>query len=130
MLAEYWPFQSVRTLQHDGIVVGGVYLCVADGEVFTAVDVDAVAVGIDGHIVDSTDVTACCDNGKMPTAIDGDVADGYVMAKFQGYGLVARSDASPLHIACFLRISFGQSLTVYYAVTCDADILLTLSPDE
>ena len=49
---------------------------------------------------------------------------------FQGYGLVACSDASTLHIACFLRISFGQALTVYYAVTCDADILLTLSPDE
>ena len=30
--AEHGPFRGVRTLQYDGIVVGRIYLCIADGK--------------------------------------------------------------------------------------------------
>ena len=128
MLAEHGTLQGIRTLQHDGIVVGGVHLRIADGDVFAAVNVDAIAVGVDGHIVDGAYFAARHDDGKVTATIDGDVADGDVTAQLQGNSLVASADTTPLHIAGFLSVLLGQALAVNHAATRDADILLPFSP--
>ena len=128
MFAEHGTLQGIRTLQHDSIVVGCVYLRIADGKVFAAVDVNAVAVGVDGYIVDGANVAACHDDGEVAATVDGDVADGDVAAQLQGNSLVASANAASLYVAALLGVLFGKALTINHAASCDADILLTFCP--
>ena len=130
MLAEHRFFQGVRALQHDGVVMGGVHLRIAHGDILTTVDVDAVAVGIYHHIIDCADLTTRDDNGEMPTPKDGDITDGDVPTLFQGDGLVAGADGSALYVTGPLGVMACQSLTVYHPITADADVLLSFSPDQ
>ena len=128
MFAEHGTLQGIRTLQHDSVVVGCVYLRIADGKVFAAVDVNAVAVGVDGYIVDGAYVAARHDDGKVTATVDGDVADGDVAAQLQGNSLVASANAASLYVAALLGVLFGKALTINHAASCDADILLTFCP--
>ena len=130
MLAQHGALQRIRAFQYNGIVVGRVHFRVAYGEVLAAVDVDAVAVGVDGHVVDGADVAARGDDGKVATAKDGDVTDGDVATQLQGDGLVARAYGAALHVAGLLGIMLCQAFTVNHPVTRDADVLLPLGPNE
>ena len=130
MLAEHRFFQGVRALQHDSVVMRGVHLRIAHGDILTAVDVDAVAVGIDRHIIDRADITSRDDNGEMSTPKDGDITDGDVPALLQGDGLVTGADGSALHVTGPLGVVACQSFTVNHPITANADVLLSFSPDQ
>ena len=75
MFTGYRLFQCLRRFQYDGIITGRVNLGICDGDVFTTVDVDTVAVGVDGHIVNSATVAASGDDGEMTATEDGNVAN-------------------------------------------------------
>ena len=57
-----------------------VHLGVAHSGVLAAVDVDAVAVGVDEDVVDGGVLAAGDDDGEMPSPVDGDVANEDVAA--------------------------------------------------
>ena len=80
MFTGYRLFQCIRRFQYDGIIAGRVNLSIADGDIFTTVDVDTVAVGVDGHIVNSATVTAGGDNGKVTATEDSNIANQDVTA--------------------------------------------------
>ncbi len=60
--------QGQRALQHDGVVIGRVDLAVSDAHVVAAVDIDAVAVGVDGQAGDRQVVAAGGQHGEMTAA--------------------------------------------------------------
>ena len=128
MLAEHGLLQRVRRLQHDGVVGGRVHLRVAHGEVLAAVDVNAVAVGVDDDVVDGADVAAGGDDGEMSAPVDGDVADEHVAAELQGDGLVARADGATLDDARLLGVVLRQALTVDHPLAGDGYVRLPLGP--
>ena len=130
MFAEHRLLQRIRTLQHNSIVVRSVNFRVANCKILAAIDVNAIAISIDDHIVDGADVATCGDDGEMSASIDGDVADGDVTTEFQGNRLIASAYRTALHIASRLRIVLRQSFTIYQSSPCDADVLLALSPDQ
>jgi len=130
VLAEHGLLQCVARLEHEGIVAGGVDAAVGDGHILTAVDVEAVAVGVDGDVVDGSKVAAGHDDGEVSAAVDGDVADGHLSAELQGYGLVAGANGAALHVAGVLGVFLRQSLAVDHAVAGNGDVALTLGPDE
>ena len=80
MLRQDGTLQGIRGLQHEGIVTGGVDAAVSDGHVLATVDVKAVAVGVDGDVVDGGEVAAGHDDSEMTTTVDGDVANGHLTA--------------------------------------------------
>ena len=128
MFTEHRLLQRIRTFQYDGIVVRSVNFRVADCKILAAVDVNAVAIGVDGYIINCSDITPSGDNGKVPSSIDGDVADGDVTTEFQGNRLVTSANRSSLHVAGIFRIVLRQSFTIYQSSPCDADVLLALCP--
>ena len=89
VFAQHGLFQRVARLQHQCVVAGGVYAAVAHGHVLAAVYVEAVAVGVDGHIVNGGEVAAGHDDGEVAAAVYGHVADGHTAAELQGDGLVS-----------------------------------------
>ena len=115
MLAEDGPLQGIRALEHNGVVAGRVHLGVAHGEVFAAVDVNAVAVGVNHDIVDCPYLTSSDDDGKMASPVDGDVTDGHVAAQLEGNSLVARALSNrpahcrPFSVSCFVSPSHQSS---------------------
>ena len=128
MLAEHGALQGIRRLEHDGVVGGRIHLRVAHGEVLAAVDVDAVAVGVDDDVVDGADVAAGGDDGEVAAPVDGDVADEHVAAELQGYRLVARADGATLDDARLLGVVLRQALTVDHPLAGDGYVRLPLGP--
>ena len=76
-------------LEADGIVTGGVDGEVGDANVFAAVDVDAVAVGVDLEIVDGEVVYTGEEEAEVSPFEDGKVAEDDVAAVLEGDGFVA-----------------------------------------
>ena len=130
VLGDDGPLQRIARLQHEGVVARRVDTAVGDGHVLAAVDVEAVAVGVDGDVVDGRQVAAGHDDGEVAAAIDGDVADGDLSAELQDDGLVARADAAALHLAGLLGVLLRQALAVNHPVTGNRDVRLTFGPDE
>ncbi len=124
------PRQGIARLQDQRIVRRCVDLAIGDGHILAAVDVEAVAVGVDGDVVDGRQVAARHDDGEMAAAVDGDVADGDLSAEFQGYGLVAGTDAAALHLAGLLGVLLRQAFAVNHSVAGNRDVRLPLGPDE
>ena len=122
--------KGIAALEHDGIVVRCVDLRVGDGGESAAVDVDAVAVGVNQHVVDGGKVATRNDDGEVSAAVNGDVANEHVAAEFEGNGLVARSDASSLHIARSLGVLAGEPFAINASSTRDAHVLEVLAPNE
>jgi hypothetical protein len=67
----------------------GVYRAVGDAHVFAAVDVHAVAVGVDFEIVDCEVVNAGDQYREVPALENGEVAQNDVVAVLEADGLVA-----------------------------------------
>ena len=130
MLTGHRTFQSIRALQYDTVVTWGVHLRIAYRNHLAAVDVYAVAVCVDKHIVDGAQFTTRDDDGKMSAAGDGHVTDKDVAAKFQGDGLVAHADTAAMHLSCRFRIVLRESAAVDDAPSRDAHVLFTVRPDQ
>ena len=130
MLRQHRLLQCIGTFQHQRVIVGRIDFAVGDGQVFAAVDVNAVAVGVDSNIVHRTQVAARQDDGKVATLIDRHIPDKDVAAKLQRDGLVARADVTTLQIACALRVPSGQSFTVNHSTSGDGYVFLTDGVDE
>jgi len=130
ILADDWFFECVRALQHQSIVVGAVDFGVGDRGELAAVDVDAVAVGIDEHVVDRGKVASSDDDGEVSAPEDGDVAYEDVSAEFECDGLVAHTDTTTMHVASRLGILSCKSPAIDHAPSGDRDIRLSFSPDQ
>ena len=128
MFTEHRPLEGIRALQHNGVVVGGVHLGVAHGEILAAVDVDTITVGVDGDIVDGPNVAASGNDGEVTATENGDITDKHIAAQLEGNGLVARADAATLHIAGILGVMTGEAVTVDHALSGDAHVVLPLGP--
>jgi len=130
VLAELGALEGIAALKDDGIVVRRVDLRVGNGGESAAVDVDAVAVRVNQYVVDGGEVATRDDDGEVTATVDGDVADENVSAELEGNRLVARSDASALHLSSRLRVLASETSTVNASPACDAHILEVLAPDE
>ena len=123
-------FQRIGAFEDNTIIERCIYFCVAHSDVFAAVDIDTVAVGVDGDIVDSKKVASGCNDGEMTSAEDGDISDKNIAAHFDGDSLVACTDASPLHISRFLRVLACESLAVDHPPSGNGNIMLSFGPDK
>ena len=123
MLCYYRLLQRIRTLQYQAIVVRSIYLTVAHGEIFAAVDVDTVAISIYYDVVYGSKFASRNDNSKMTTTIYGDIANQYVAALLKGNSLVASTDVATLQVASFLGISSCQSLAIDHTSTSNRNIV-------
>ena len=81
--------EGVAGLGADAVVPGGVDGAIGDAHVLAAIDVDAVAVGVDFEVVDGDVVDAGEQQGEVAAFEDGEVAEEDVAAVFEGDGFVA-----------------------------------------
>ena len=81
--------QAVGIFQADAVVPGRVDAAIRDADVAAAVDVDAVAVGVDLQVVDGEVVHAGGEDGEVSAVQDRDIAESHVAAVFQADGFVA-----------------------------------------
>ena len=81
--------ESVARLGADAVVPGRVDGAVGDADVLAAVDVDAVAIGVDVEIVDGEVVDAGEQQCEVAALEDGEVAQENVAAVFERDGFVA-----------------------------------------
>jgi hypothetical protein len=88
--------ERVRSFEGDRIVVGGVDARIRDTNVAAGVDIDPVAVGVDGQIVDGEVVDTGREDAEVPSPGDGKIAQSYVAAEFERDYLVSRAAA----VAC------------------------------
>ena len=110
-------------LQADAVVVGRVDAGVGDPDVAAGIDVDAIAVGVDLEVVDGQVVDAQEPNPGVSAAEDGEVAQGYVAAQFQGDGLVGVGAASP-------GLPDERIGAADQAVSHDGDVFETFTADQ
>ena len=80
-------------------------LAVAHGEVFAAVYIKAVAVGVNHHIVYGTELATGENNAEMTATIDGHIPDKDIAAKLECYGFVASAYAAAEHHSGLFGIS-------------------------
>jgi len=80
--------EGKAALGADGVVPGGVDGAVGDADIVAAVDVDAVAVGVDFEVVDGEVVDAGEEEAEVAAFEDGEVAEDDVAAVFERDGLV------------------------------------------
>ena len=92
---------------------------VAYGEVFAAVDVESVAVGINHHIIYGTQFASCKYDAEVTAPVDGDITDQDVAALLEGNSLIARTDISTLQFSAFFCISPGESFAVNHSSSGD-----------
>ena len=130
VLADLCTLEGITTLEDDGIIVRRVDFRVAHGGESAAVDVDTIAVGVNQHVVDGSEVATRDDDGEVSATIDGDVANKYVATEFEGNRLVACANTSSLHVACSLGVLAGETFAIDASTTCDADVFEVLAPDE
>ena len=81
--------ESVAGLRADGVIPRGVDEAVGDADVAAAVDVDAVAVCVDGEVVDGEIVDSGEEEAEVTAFEDGEVAEDDIAAVLECDGFVA-----------------------------------------
>ena len=104
MLYGAGPSQRIGAFQHDGIVVDGVDAAAAHHHLLAAVDIDTVAVGIDGDVFYEQMVNPREEHGKMAATQETDIADAHITAVAQRQRLVGHSRFS----ACIVPSVTGE----------------------
>ena len=79
VFGRFCPSQCVGAFQNDGIVVHGVYPTSAHGHVLAAVDVHAVAVGIDDGVFYQQVIHSCKEHGKMTATQETESSDSDIL---------------------------------------------------
>ena len=123
MLSYNRLLQRIRTLQYQAVVVRSIYLTVAHGEIFAAVDVDTIAISIYDDVVYGSKFTSRNDNSEVATTIYGNIANQYVAALLKGNSLVASTDVATMQVATILGISSCQSLAIDHTSTSNRNIV-------
>jgi len=99
-----------------------------------AVDVDAIAVGVDFEVVDGEVVDAGEQEGEVAALEDGEVAEDDVAAVLEGDGLVADAgllgDVDGIVAACGAAGAEAEAATVDEAGAGDAEVVKIFSPEE
>ena len=112
--------KRVRALQHDRVVVRGLTLLLEMRTLRQPVEIDAVAVGVDGQIVDGQVIHAGGQDAEMAAVQDRKIAQRHVAAELQSDGFVAAAPRSP-------RVS---ALPRDQAAADNRDVFQTLAPDQ
>ena len=116
----------------DAVVPGGVDGAVGDADVLAAVDVHAVAVGVDLEVVDGEVVDAGEEQAEVAALEDGEVAEEDVAAVLEGDGLVA--DAGLLgdegKSVAFWAAAVGEAFAPDEAGAGDGEVVEVFAPDE
>ncbi len=81
--------QSERAFGADGIVPGRIDAAIRYTDIFAAIDIDAVAIGVDQQIVYGQIVNACGENGEVSALKHGKIPQYYVVAIFQAQSLIS-----------------------------------------
>ena len=81
--------EGVAALQADAVIPGRIHAAIGNAHVVAAINVHAVAVGVELDIVDGEVVHAGGEDGKVAAVQDGDVAEDDVVAVLQADRLVA-----------------------------------------
>ena len=105
-----------------------IHFGIADGEILAAVDIYAVTVGVDSHVIYRSALTSRYDDGEVAATIDCHIANKDILAGLQGNRLVASAYRTSLHLSCLFSIVFGESFAVNHSATRDRYILLAISP--
>src|ERR1019366_4520229 len=111
------------------------------GGVAAAIKVQAVAVGVEGDVVNRQVVAAGDENGKMAAVKNRDVADQNISAQLEGDGFVADAHGrigfgirrGKMFVTAHLVEDFGiplQPAAVDHAVAGDENIGEVFAPDE
>ena len=116
--------KAVRIFQTDAIIPGRVDAAIRDPHVAAAIDIDAVAIGIDLQVVDGEVVDASGQDGEMPAVQDGEIAQGHVAAILQADGFVTNSGRQRV------AISAAQALAPNQALTFDGNVFQIFAPDQ
>ena len=130
MLAEYWTFQGIGALQHDGIVVGSVHFTITYREILTTIDVNTIAIRVDSDIIDGSNIAARSDNRKVSASKDRDVTNGHIAAELQGDSFIACTDGATLYDSSLFCVMLRQSLAIDTALPRNTHIVLAFSPDQ
>ena len=119
--------QRVGTLQADAVVPGRIHSAIGNADVPAAIDVHAVAVGIDREIVDGEVVDAGGQNAEVAAVENTKIAQQDIAAIFQCDGLVpcAGMLGSRLDIP-----TAAQPLAPNQASANDGYILQALTPNQ
>jgi hypothetical protein len=83
--------QGVTAFKYYSIVPWRIYGTIGNADIAATVDIEPIAVGIDFHVVDGQIVNPCSQQCKMSAMQQGDIADGYVFAQLQTYGLISHT---------------------------------------
>ena len=119
--------ESKGALRADAVVPRRVDGAVGDANVAAAVDVDAVAVGVDLEVVDGEVVDAGGEDAEVAAVKDGEIAEDDVAAVLEGDGLVADAGRSGVGQRLFV-VSAAQALAPDEAGAEDAEVVDVLRP--
>src|ERR1019366_7862433 len=140
-------FRNARFAERAGglganaVVNRRIHATVEHGGVAAAIKVHAVAVGVEGDVVNRQVVAAGDENGKMAAVKNRDVADQNIPAQLEGDGFVADAHGrigfgirrGKMFVTAHLVEDFGiplQPAAVDHAVAGDENIGEVFAPDE
>src|SRR5258708_37802635 len=119
--------EGERTFQADGVVPGRIDAAIGDANVAAAVNVHAVAVGVDLQVVDCKVVHAGGEDAEVASVKNGKIAQQHVAAIFQRDGLVAHARI----LGAWPRApSATQAFAPNQSRAGDGDVLKALTPDQ
>ena len=117
--------EAVGALEDDGVVEGGVHRASVDVDVAAGVDVDAVASGVDGEILDGEVVDGRGENAEVAGFADREVAQKDVAATFEGDHLVTCAGMLFLGAVALLKAATPELAGAY-----EGDAFEVLTPEE
>ena len=119
--------QAIGALQDDSIVAEGVDLAVAHHDTLTAVNVDAVAVGVDDDPFDEEVIHTGEQHGEVAAAQESQVTDGDLLAVTQGQGLVRLRHTVVSASRSATRKDIG---TIDQTFSLEGDVVEVFAPEQ
>ena len=126
-LGRFGPAQCITTLQADAVIPRRVDIAVRDAHVAAAIDIHAVAVGVDAQVVDGKVIDAGGEYAEVAAVENGEIAQNHVVAVLQSDGLVAHSWVFGNRSR---PVSLAESLAPDESGAEDGDVMNSLAPEQ